>query len=151
MMLLLKFTFLKKNLGYLFFIFFIVACSRKQNCPPCTNCNTTITYQVIKTGSDTLIIGYSKHLSGHYDGCALTEISVDPDSLFITPGTYDWKVNTIIGGFAKINGISKEKGWILKILSSSGSVLATTENKPYHEIIHPLMGAVYENGIVIKH
>lgn len=98
-----------------------------------------------------MIIGYNKFLSGYYEGCALTEFSVDTTVLVIAPATYTWKVNSIIGGFASIHGTSREKGWVLKILSPSGNIVATTEHKSYYERVDSYWGLVYENGLAIKY
>jgi len=135
----------------LLFVPFIAACSRQKNCPPCTDCITNLTYQIVQNANDTLIIDYNKLIEAHYEGCHLYQNDKDTSTFFTTAGTYNLQVKVVIGGFVRIHGTSKLKTWTLRILSASGKVLATTENSPYRQIIYPRNDTLFENSLAIQY
>jgi hypothetical protein len=141
---------MKSIFVYLAVVLLIVACTRHK-CPPCSNCNITTTYQVVKTGNDTLYIDYRRMVQGHYEECALYVGYTDSSTFFLSPGTYTLKADNIVGGEAYIRGISKEKGWAVKVISTRGAVLATTENKPYRLTVTRVGDSIYENAVIVQY
>jgi hypothetical protein len=131
-------------------VLFFTACRPEKQCPPCSDCNAKITYQISKTGSDTLSITYCKVDTAWYEGCTLRGGFRYLDTVYTTPGNYELKVKGFITGDAAIQGYCREKGWTLKILSSNGAVLASTENKAYGTYLNARNQTIYTNGLIIE-
>jgi len=55
--------------------------------------------------------------------------------------------NAFIGAEVRLLGESEEKGWTLRVLSSSGAVLGSTDNEPYREDFYPTNYTVYSNSV----
>jgi len=89
-------------------------------------------YQVVSSINDSLDVVYAACQPCWLQGCTLRSVLVQKNKVITSPGTYNISGDSIlIGNYINIQGFSKKKGWTLKIVSRSGAVIETSDNKNY--------------------